>query len=84
MWPEALDGPTDVGALPICGGDVTVLAQANQLPDWGGTYARLELEATCSRCRMPWWPGRIQLEQDMAHYNGWDITKLLEQGTEAS
>ena len=77
MWPESSYGPTDVGTLPICGGNVVVTLQAIQEPDWGGSYPKINIEAICTKCKCPWWPGRIAWEKEVL-YDCWDITKLLD------
>ena len=76
MWPESTYGPNDVGTLPICDGDVKIIVRSVNEPDWGGTYATTELEATCSRCKQPYFPGRIDLDYKVK--GDWDITSLLE------
>ena len=78
MWPESTYGPNDVGTLPICGGDVRVVVKAENMPDWGGTYAQMEIDASCTKCTHPWWPGRIAWENQVLDYKGWDVTKFLE------
>lgn len=78
MWPETTHGPKDVGTLPVCGGVVHVKIQAVDEPDWGGHYATMKFEATCSKCKSPFWPGRIALEERITAWDGFDITDLLE------
>lgn len=65
-WPEIPGGlqdnfklipNPDAADLPVCGGDVTITVDAIDEPDWGGTYAKLDVKATCSRCRQPYFPG---------------------------
>jgi hypothetical protein len=59
-WPRVcpsgvwIDNPNAVGE--VCGGDVTIILKAVDEPDWGGHYATLEIERTCTRCRWPWVP----------------------------
>ena len=77
MWPETRYGPNDTGTLPVCGGDVKVILKAVDEPYFGGCSSRLELNATCSKCKWPFWPGRIQLDQKMT-MGELDITELLE------
>ena len=77
-WPECSSGPTDVGTLPVCGGDVTVIVRAVDEPDWGGHSAVLNIKATCSRCKFPFWPKRITWEANVLSWDGWDVTSLLE------
>lgn len=78
IWPETVYGPTDTGTLPVCGGDVTVKIRAVAEPDWGGTYPKIEIEAICTKCTHPWWLGRIDWESKVLHWDGWDVTALLE------
>ena len=78
-WPENANGPSnDVGNLPVCGGEVFVFVNAIDEPYHGGHSAKLELDVQCSKCKWPFWPGRIQLEQDVQSWDGWNITKYLE------
>ena len=79
MWPESVYGPNDVGTLPLCGGAVNVRVKAVAEPDWGGTYPKIEIDAKCSKCNWPWWPGRIAWENAVMDWAGWDITTLLEE-----
>ena len=80
MWPEDKYGPNEQKGLSICNGDINIRIKAVEEPEWGGHTTELKLEATCIKCKHPWWPGRIQLETDIANWEGWDITSLLEQG----
>lgn len=74
MWPETQYGPSDVGTLLVCGGEVTVKASAVNEPEWGGSYARLEISCVCSRCKHPYFKGRLTLD----HQTEIDITLLFE------
>ena len=77
MWPESTYGPVDVGTLPECGGDVTVKLRAVAEPDWGGSYPKMDIAATCSKCKHPYWQGRIAWEAEVLNWEGWDVTHLL-------
>jgi hypothetical protein len=81
VWPETVFGPNaDIEDYPeVCGGDVTVTIRAVDEPDWGSSYARLTLDAVCTRCDYPWWPGRIALEGRVDADRALDITALLEE-----
>ena len=78
QWPETYYGPTDVGTLPVCGGDVTVKLRAIAEPDWGGSHPVMEVDAVCTKCKYPWWPGKVEFDNRVAHYDGFDITSYLE------
>ena len=79
MWPESIYGPTDVGTLPICGGDITVKIKVDSSDcPCCGSSPTLDLQAVCTKCKHPFWSGRIQLEQAIENWSGWDITSLLE------
>ena len=81
QWPESVYGPVALESydkLPICGGDVLVKLRSVSEPDWGGTYSKLEIEATCNKCKHPWWPRRIAWENEVLDWDGWDVTSLLE------
>ena len=82
MWPECTYGPVDVGTLPECGGNVTVKVRCVNEPEWGGTSARMEIQATCTKCMHPWWPGRIAWEAEVLNWDGWDVTSILERWNE--
>jgi hypothetical protein len=66
LWPEYHTGQPSqwLDQYPeVCGGDVTVQIKAG----WSGSCAcsgssELELEASCSRCASPYWPGRYELQ----------------------
>jgi len=45
----------------ICGGDVVIKVNLENEPHWGGTSAALEVTATCSRCRHPYFDGFMEL-----------------------
>ena len=77
MWPETVYGPSDVGTLEVCGGNVVVEVAATDEPEYGGHYATLGMKASCSRCKHPYFPGRIKIESEVNN-NYWDITSLLE------
>ena len=77
MWPESVYGPVDTGDWPLCGGDVTVKVRCVNEPDWGGTYAKMEIDAQCSKCKHPYWPGRIAWEAKVMNWDGWDVTHLM-------
>jgi len=76
MWPMTQYGVNDVGSLPVCGGNVIVSVRAVNEPDWGGMLARLEIKSTCSKCKWPYFDGRIGLEHEVEL----DITQLFEKG----
>jgi len=62
-----------------CGGDVTITVRAVNEPYYGGTSAQLEIEATCSRCRDPYYKG-IQYVHNSEIDGYLDITALLNTG----
>ena len=78
MWPQTVYGPNGCGTLPVCGGDVTVKVKAVDEPEYGGHYAKLEIEFTCTRCKHPWLPNRIEIEGSL--WDGIDITRLFDGG----
>ena len=80
MWPESHYGPTDCGTLPVCDGILQLKVRAYNEPDCCGRGSGLELEAYCSRCKHPWFPGRFELEKRLQNWNGWDITDFFEEG----
>lgn len=73
MWPETQYGPSDIGTQEICGGDVTVIAKAEDEPYFGGSSARLVIEWTCSRCKHPYAEGRLTTD----YTRELDITALF-------
>ena len=77
MWPESIYGPTDVGTLPVCNGEVTIKIKSYSEPSCCGRGDGIELEATCSRCKHPWFPKRFELEQRITNHDGFDITEYL-------
>lgn len=78
IWPETTHGPNlDAQRYPVCGGNVTVKVKVVNEPEWGGNYAKMELEWTCTNCKMPWVPSRFELER--AIINGsLEITQMAD------
>lgn len=58
--------------LEVCGGNVSIDVSAVDEPDWGGTYATLEVKTTCTRCKTPY-----------VGVARWDLQKVSDLVTEA-
>lgn len=74
LWPRCVYGDAPAEELEkypeVCGGDVTTVLVAKDEPDWGCTYAKLELEMTCSRCKAPYVSGLLS-------FGRVDVTELF-------
>lgn len=47
----------------VCNGDIDIVIRAVDEPDWGGCYAALEIEYTCSRCNYPFTEWNLVLDK---------------------
>lgn len=56
--------------LEACGGAVTFEVRPGYEPYMGGADAKIEVEATCSRCQYPYYPGAYVVTRP-------DVSKLL-------
>lgn len=74
-------GPNeDAKKYPVCGGAVSLMVKAVDEPVMGGTYAKLELIWTCTRCEWAWVPQWFLL-RDAAASGSLDITGILRVAT---
>ena len=67
-WPETTYGPVPDAQLPVepCLGAVTVTLKAVDEPYFGGSSATLEADWVCTRCAMPYVPGRLAFDAKVA------------------
>lgn len=47
----------------VCGGDVTATIEIEYEPYFGGSDATITVNEVCSRCKSPWYLGKLYLEK---------------------
>jgi hypothetical protein len=79
-WPNGYNSPAVKTSFTgeVCGGDVTIRARAYDEGYHGGHSAELEINATCTRCRAPFYSTMNLLHEIWDGGRDIDLTFLLD------